>query len=76
MIKHLQSLPDDVGYVPYDIVLLLTNITLDKTIHYITESIYNHKKLPQLCSRIAFRILLEKMTKDCTFQLCFKFINK
>ena len=76
MIKHLQSLPDDVEYVPYDIVLLFTNVTLDETIHYITESIYNHKKLPQLCSRIAFRILLEKMTKHCTFQLCFKFINK
>ena len=39
MIKHLQSLQDDVEYVPYDIVLLFTNITLDETIDYITESI-------------------------------------
>ena len=73
MIKRLPPLPDDEEYVPYDAVSLFMNIPLDETIDYIIESTYTHKKLPQICSKLVFRRLLEKITKDCTFQLCFKF---
>ena len=69
MIKRLSPLPDDEEYVSSD-------ITLDETIDYIIGSIYTHKKLPQICSKLVFRRLLEKITKDCTFQLCFKFYKQ
>ena len=49
---------------------------MDKTIDYIIESIYTHKKLSQICSKLVFQRLLEKITKDCTFQLCFKFYKQ
>ena len=76
MTKRLPPLPDDEEYVSYDVVSLFTKIPLDETIDYIIESIYTYKKLPQICSKLVFRRLLEKITKDCTFQLfqlCFKF---
>ena len=76
MIKRLPPLPDDEEYVPYDAVSLFMNIPLDETIDYIIESTYTHKKLPQICSKLVFRRLLEKITKDCTFQLCFKFYKQ
>ena len=72
MIKPLPPLPDDEEYVSYDVVSLFANIPLDETIDYQIQSIYTHKKLPQICSKLVFRRLLEKITKDCTFQLCFK----
>ena len=74
MVKRLPPLPDNEEYVSYDVVALVTNIPLDETIDYIIESIYTHKKLPQICSKLVFRWLIEKITIDCTFQLCF--INK
>ena len=49
-IKRLPPLPGDEEYVSYNIVSLFTNIPLDETIDYITESIYIHKKLPHTCS--------------------------
>ena len=73
MIKRLPPLPDDEEYVSYNVVSLFTNITLDETIDYIIKGIYSHKKPPQICSKLIFRRLLEKIFKDCTFQLCFKF---
>ena len=76
MVKRLPPLPDNEEYVSYDVVALVTNIPLDETIDYIIESIYTHKKLPQICSKLVFRRLLEKITKDCTFQLCFKFCKQ
>ena len=76
MIKRLPPLPDDEEYDSYDVVSLFTNIPLDETIDYIIKSIYTHKKLPQICSKLVFRRLLEKITKDCTFQLCFKFYKQ
>ena len=69
MIKRLSPLPDDEEYVSSD-------ITLDETIDYIIGSIYTHKKLPQICSKLVFCRLLEKITKDCTFQLSFKFYKQ
>ena len=76
MIKRLPPLPDDEEYVPYDAVSLFTNIPLDETIDYIIESIYTQKKLPQICTKLVFCRLLEKITKECTFQLCFKFYKQ
>ena len=76
MIKRLPPLPDDEEYVSYDVVSLFTNIPLDETIDYIIESIYTYKKLPPICSKLVFRRLLENITKDCTFQLCFKFCKQ
>ena len=76
MIKRLPPLPDDEEYVSYDVVSLFTNIPLDETIDYIIERIYTHKKLPQICSKLVFLRLLEKITKHCKFQLCFKFYKE
>ena len=71
MLKRLPPLPDD-EYVSYDVVSLFTNIPLDETIDYIIESIYTHEKLPQICSKLVFRRLLEKITKDCTILVDFR----
>ena len=49
---------------------------MDEIIFYIIESICTHKKLPQICSKLVFRRLLENITKDCIFQLCFKFYKQ
>ena len=49
---------------------------MDETIDYIMESIYSHKKLTQICSKLVFCRLLEKIRKNCTFQLCFKFYKQ
>ena len=76
MIERLPPLPDDEECVSSDVVSLFTNVPLDETIDYIIESIYTHKKLPQICSKLVFRRLLEKITKDYTFQLCFKFCKQ
>ena len=37
---------------------------------------FTHKEVLQICSKLVFRRLLEKITKDCTFQLCFKFYKQ
>ena len=76
MIKRLPPLPDDEEYVSYDVLSLFTNITSDETVDYIIGSIYTHKKLPQICRKLVFRGLIEKITKDCTFQLSFKFYKQ
>ena len=76
MIKRLTPLPDDEEYVSYDVVSLFTNVTLDETIYNIIESIYTHKKLPQICSKLVFCGLFEKIIKECKFQLCFKFYKQ
>ena len=75
MIKRLPPLPEDEEQVSYDVVSLFTNISFDETIDYIIESNYTHKKLPQICSKLVFRRLPEKI-KDCTFQLCYKFYKQ
>ena len=73
MIKRSPPLPYDEEYVSYYLVSF-TNIPLDETIDHIRESIYTHKKRPQqICSKLVFR-RLEKVTKDCTAQFCFKFL--
>ena len=46
------------------------------TIGYIIENIYTHRKLPQICNNLIFRRLLKEITKNCTFQLCFKFYKQ
>ena len=76
MIKRLPPLPDDEEYVSYDIVSLFTNGPLDETIDYIIEINYTHNKPPQIFSKLIFCWLFEKKTKDCAFQLCFKFYKQ
>ena len=74
MIKRSPPLPYDEEYVSYYLASLFTNIPLDETIDHIRESIYTHKKRPQqICSKLVFR-RLEKVTKYCTVQFCFKFL--
>ena len=76
MIKRLPPLPDAENYVSCDVVSSFTNTPLDETIDYIIEIIYTHKKLPQICRKLVFRTLFEKITKGCTFQLRFKFYKQ
>ena len=76
MIKLLPPLPDDEKYISFGVVLLFTKTPWDETIDYIIESIYTYKKLPQIYSKFIFHRLLEKVTKNCTFQLCFKFFKQ
>ena len=49
MIKRLPPLPDDEEHVSYEVVSLFTKKSLDEAIDYIIDSIYTHKKLPQIC---------------------------
>ena len=58
---------EDEEYVSYDVESLFTNVPVKKTINYILDEIYVRKKLDNICSRIIFKRLLEKLTMESTF---------
>ena len=49
MLSSIPPLQDDEKDVSYDVESLFTNIPIEETINYITEQIYVHKKLMQIC---------------------------
>ena len=75
-LKDLPPLKDDEEYVSYDVEYLFTNIPLKETIDYILEQIYVHNKLPMIRSKLIFRRLLEKITRENLFQLNSKFFKQ
>ena len=67
MLKNSPPLGADEEYVSYDVESLFTNVPIADTITYILEQIYDHKKLPSICSRLIMRRLLEKLATESTF---------
>ena len=51
----------------YDVESLFTNIPIKKTLDYIIEQIYTHKKLKPICSKLIFKGLLLKLATECTY---------
>ena len=68
-LKDQPPLDEDEEYISYDVDSLVTNIPMQETIDYIIHQIYTEKKLPQICSKTIFTILLLKVTTECLFQL-------
>ena len=55
--------------VSYDVESLFTNIPINKTIDFICDEIYIHKKLQPICKRSIFQKLLLKLTTEYTFSV-------
>ena len=55
--------------VSYDVESLFTNIPINKTIDFICDEIYIHKKLQPICKRSIFKKLLLKLTTECKFSV-------
>ena len=72
-IPLLQDKKEDVSY---DVESLFSNILIEETINYITEQIYVHKKLMQICSKLIFRRLLMKFATECTFKFNSRFLKQ
>ena len=70
MLKQQTPLCVDKEYVLYDVLYesLFTNISVDETISYIINEIYQKNKLPQICSKTIFNRLLYKLTTEVSFQ--------
>ena len=73
MSYSIPSLHDQEEDVSYDVESLFINIPIEKTINYIIEQIYVHKKLTPVCSKLIFRRLLIKLTTQCTFKFNSRF---
>ena len=50
MFSSILPLQDDEGDVSYDVEILFTNISIEKTMNYIIEQIYVHKKVTPIWS--------------------------
>ena len=54
----------------YDIQSLFTSIPVSETIDYIIKQIHENKVIKPICkSKLIFRRLLEKLTKNCVFNV-------
>ena len=73
MSYSIPFLHDQEEDVSYDVESLFINIPIEKTINYIIEQIYVHKKLTPVCSKLIFRRLLIKLTTQCTFKFNSRF---
>ena len=67
LIQNQPPLSVDEEYVSYDVESLFTNVPVNETITYILDEIYRNKKLPEICSRLIMKRLLEKLTTQSTF---------
>ena len=57
-------------YVSYDVESLFTSIPISETSGYIIKEIYENKVVKQMCkSKLIFRRLWEKLTKNCVFSV-------
>ena len=76
MLSSIPPLQDDEEDLSYDVESLFANIPIQKTINYITEQIYVHKKLTPICSKLIFRRLSIKLATECTFNFNNRFLKK
>ena len=68
LIKNQPPLNDDEEYVSYDVDSLLTNISVAEAIEYIIHQIYIVKNIPPIYCKVIFKLLLLKLTTECSFQ--------
>ena len=69
MIKN-DILDPEEEYVSYDVESLFTSILVSETIDYIIKEIYENKVIKPMCkSKLIFRRLFEKLTKNCVFSV-------
>ena len=68
MLKDQTPLNPNEEYVSYDVESLFTTFTVDQTINYTINEIYQKNKLPQMCSKTIFKRLLYKLTTEVSFQ--------
>ena len=68
LIKDQPPLNDDEEYVSYDVDSLFTNIPVTEIIEYIIHEIYREKKIPPICSKLAFKRLPLTLTTEYSFQ--------
>ena len=52
------------------------NIPVKETVNYILDQIYDHKTLPQICSRLIFKRLLMKQATEVIFTFNNKFCKQ
>ena len=69
MLKNLPPKKEGEEDVSFDVEKLFTSIPLKRTIDYIVEQIYTHKKIePIVKSKLIFERLLYRLTNGSTFQ--------
>ena len=78
MLKQQTPLSVNKEYVLYDVLYesLFTNISVDETISYIINEIYQKNKLPQICSKTIFNRLLYKLTTEVSFQFNYSLLKQ
>ena len=61
----------------YDVESLFTSIPISETIHYIIKQIYENKVIKPMCkSKLIFRRLLQKSTRNCVFSVNDKLVKQ
>ena len=71
------TLDPDEEYVSYVVESLFTSIPVIETIDYIIKEIYENKVIKPMCkSKLIFRRLLEKLTKNCVFSVNDKLVKQ
>ena len=76
MIKN-DILDPEEEYVSYDVESLFPSIPVSETIDYIIKKIYEDKVIKPMCkSKLIFRRLLEKLTKNCVFSVNNTFVKQ
>ena len=75
IIPEQDPLKSNEQYASYDVESLFTNVPVNETIEYIIKEIYVENKLPKLCSKLIFKRLLLKFTRD-TSKLNSKFYKQ
>ena len=68
MIKALPPLQENEEYILYYVDSLFRSILLKETIDYIIYKIYNEKFLKPICKKLILKLLLYKLTTDCTIE--------
>ena len=61
----------------YDVESLFTSMPINETMDYIIKEIYENKVIKPMCkSKLIFRRLLEKLTKNCVFSVNDKLVTQ
>ena len=76
MLSSILPLQDDEGDVSFDVETLFTNISIEKTMNYIIEQIYVHKKVTPIWSKLIFTRLMTIFVTECAFKLNSRFLKQ